>query len=299
MPRPTRLVASAATSVGDKATADMAATWLLNDLRPGGWGTPWAWDPFGDGSITAAGTPFANITALAIVGLLDHGVDEPTARRLADIVLTWARDGWSDGFYWYSLAPQDAIYTPNVSALMAGATARFLAARGDLFSPEERAFLKDRIEASFARLGDGDAGHLRWIYSDRQDIVNDLNHHGYILWGAEMARDAGFQVPWSRADALSSLDEYDAIYPLDAKLTPGMSARYGSPWQVSGSGTALSIAARYGGNVRPWARMACVALERAPFYPRFAAQTLLGFAWAGMSDHLKPPAATGTASTGC
>ena len=62
--------------------------------------------------------------------------------------------------------------------------------------------------------------------------MNDLNHHGYILWGAEMARDAGFQVPWSRADALSSLDEYDAIYPLDAKLTPGMSARYGSPWQV-------------------------------------------------------------------
>jgi len=278
------LVASAAAAAGDDATADMAADWLIADMGAGGWGTKWTWDPFSDGSPTPGGTPFSGMTALAINGLLDHGVDDTTARKMADVVMTWARDGWSHGFYWYSLAPQDAVYAPDGSAMMAGATARFLAEHGELFDPSERAFLADRVQRSIDRLRTGDSGYLRWHYSDRQDIVNDLSHHASIIWGVEETRDAGFDIPWSRADALRTFDEYDVIYPIDIDPTQEMSARYGSAWEVSGTGAALAVIARWGGDVRPWAQKARVALERAPFSSRFAANTLLGFALAGLCD---------------
>ena len=256
----------------------------MDSVGPGGWGTPWTWDPFGDGSLTYAGTPFASETALAIEGLLDRGVDNPTARRLADVLVKWARDGWSDGYYWYSLANQDAVYSPSSSAMMVGATARFLDEHGDQLTPSERILLGDRVKASIAKLGTGDAGYLRWNASDRQRIVNDLNHDGSIIWGTELARDAGFEIPWSRADAVQSLREYDLLYPIDASLTPAMSARYRGGWAVAGTGTALAVAARFGGDARPWARKASVALEQLPFYPRFAVDTLLGFALAEKCD---------------
>jgi hypothetical protein len=293
------LVASAAVAAGDDATANMAADWLIGDLGPGGWGTDWTWDPFGDGTFTPARTPMAITTALAINGLLDRGVDDSTAQAIRAVVLKWARDGWSSGFYWYSLDQHDAIYVANVSAMLAGVTARVLNERPELFDDAERALLEERVRLSLHKLGTGDAGFLRWRYSTRQDIVNDLNHHGYILWGAELARDAGFDIPWSRSDALRSLDEYDLVYPVDTTLTPAMAGRYGSAWQVSGTGTALALAARLGGDTGPWARKACVALERSPFYPRFAAHALLGFAWAGMTGSTSPPGAKGSGATGC
>ena len=293
------LVASAAAAVGDEATGHLAVDWLLRDLGPGGWGTDWTWDPFGDGTLTPARTAMAPTTAVAINGLLDQGVDDGTAQAIRAILLKWASDGWSDGYYWYSLDPNDAVYVPNVSAMMAGVTARTLKEHPELFDDGERAMLEQRVNASFDKLGTGDAGFLRWKYSNRQDIVNDLNHHGYILWGGELARDAGFDVPWSRSDALRSLDAYDLIYPVDGTLTPAMAARYGGAWQVSGTGMALALEARYGGDPQPWARRACVALAQSPFYRQFAANSVLGFAWAGMTARRSQTGASASGTTGC
>jgi hypothetical protein len=278
------LVLSAAVAADDQATARRATDWLMGDVRPGGWGTSWTWDPFGDGSVTWSGTPYAGATAMAINGLLDQGVDAATVRPLADMLIRWAREGWSDGYYWYSFAPQDAIDTPSVSAMLAGVTARFVDAHGDVLLPAERELLETRVRDSFAHLGTGDAGPLFWKYSADQDIVNDLSHHGYILWGAEQAREAGFSIQWTREEALASINRYDLVYPLELPMTPAMSRRYDSPWVVSGTGTALLLTAMWHADSAGWVRKACVALEQAPIVPRFAAHTLLGFALLGMCD---------------
>lgn len=278
------LVLSAATAAHDDATAALATDWLIIEMGPSGWGIPWTWDPFGDGSLTPADTPNANMTALAIDGLLDHGVDDIEARKLGRVLMSWVRTGWSDGFFWLSLAPQDAIYTPHVSALLAGVAARFVAEHGEVLTILDRELLEDRIRASFERLGTGDAGYLRWRYSAVHEVVNDLNYHGYILWGAERAREAGFDIPWSRQDALDTLREYDGLYPIDTPQTPSTAGRYGTEWQLSGTGEALIIAAAWGGEAAPWARKTCVVLEQVPVLPRFAAAALLGFALAGMCN---------------
>ena len=99
-----------------------------------------------------------------------------------------------------------------------------------------------------------------------------------------MARDSGFDIPWSRPTSLLDLTECVGLYPIGINLTTGMSNPYRSSWMVSGTGTALALIARYGSDVRPWVRRACVPLDRSAFYPRFAAHTLLGLALAGSRD---------------
>lgn len=274
------LVLSAAVAAGDQPTIDRARDWLLHDMHAGGWGTPWTWDPFGDGSETAAGTPFAITTAIAIQGLLDAGVTATTGAEIGSILVRWSRDAWSDGYYWYSLDPRDAIDTPNVNAMLAGVTLRYLAEAGDTLAMADRLLVSDRSQRSFEHLVAMRDAALRWRYSARGEVVNDLSHHVYILWGAELARGAGVSIPWDRAAALESIGRYGLVYPRDIALTPSMAARDGSPWEVSGSGVALAFSGRWGSprDVLRWADATCTALDRAPFSPRFAAHALLGFA---------------------
>ena len=244
----------------------------------------WTWDPFSDGSMTPAGTPFAITTAIAIDGLLEAGIDAEQADRIGRILMRWAREAWTDGYFWYSLAPQDAIDTPNGNAMLAGAAARFLAEHGDVLSAADAAFLRERVERSLARLASQHDASLRWPYSARQPIVNDLAHHIYILWGAERARDAGFEVAWSREEAIDSLDTYGGVYPTDIELTPSMEARKGSQWQTAGTGAALAFSSRWGGDVRRWSNAVCETLKISPRVPRFDAHALLGMALAGLCE---------------
>ncbi|MCV0403180.1 MAG: hypothetical protein K5924_05665 [Chloroflexi bacterium] len=271
------LLLSAAVAAGDHDTAARSQAWLSADAVAGGWGMAWTWDPFGDGSLTEAGTPFAITTALAIEAMLDADV---AGRREASSALQWAETAWTDGFYWYSLAPQDAIDTPNVSAMMAGVTARLLDRHPELFTEQERDLLTDRITASFAHLAAAATDGLRWSYSAAHDVPNDLSHHVYILWGAERARDAGFAVPWTRDEAIASLEAYDGVYPRDAILTEAMAARTGSAWEISGAGMALAFAAEWGGPVAEWRQRTMSALDLAPHVPRFVAHAALGLSLA-------------------
>jgi hypothetical protein len=278
------LVLQAATAAGDAPTAEAARAFLIGDQLAGGWGMAWTWDAFSDGSLTVADTPFAVTTAIAIDSLLAAGVDDLEARRLGEILVTWAEDAWTDGYYWYSLGIQDAIDTPNVSAMLAGATATFLRDHETVLTNADAGLLRRRVEATLEHLGATHDEHLRWIYSVRHDIVNDLGHHVYILWGAERAREAGFEVPWTRADAVASISAYGSVYPADIDQTPAMLARRGSPWQTSGTGSALAFSATWGGDLRRWANATCETLELTAREPRFDAHALLGMALAGLCD---------------
>lgn len=271
------LLLSAAVAADDEDTAETAVEWLRADARPGGWGMAWTWDPYGDGTPTDAGTPFAITTALAIDALIDAG---DAGSREAESALVWAEHAWSDGFYWYSLAPQDAIDTPNVSSMLAGASARLLSERPDLFTDAERRLLTQRIQASLDHLAATTIGGLRWRYSADQDVPNDLSHHVYILWGAERARDAGFRVDWTREDAVASLEEYQGVYPMDVALSEAMAARSGSAWEISGAGMALALVARWGGPVAEWRERTIRAVQDSPHVPRFVAHAALGLSLA-------------------
>ena len=272
------LVLSAAGHAGDEQTAELAADWLQADMLDGGWGMAWTWDPFGDGSPTPAGTPFAITTAIAINGLMDWGMDHANAIEIGRILVAWARTAWTDGYYWYSMLPRDAIDTPNVNAMLAGVTARFLATDTGALTPGDRSLLQDRVARSFDHIAGGQAQSVSWRYSVVHEVVNDLSHHVYILWGAELARDAGFRIGWTRADAIASLDRFDIVYPRDIRLTPDMAARSESPWRVSGAGAALLFTCSWGGDVERWLAEARRSIRAIPTVPRFAAHALPGLA---------------------
>jgi hypothetical protein len=281
------LVLSAAVVAGDVQTIEMTSEWLAAErAMSGGWGSPWAWDPFADGSTNPPDTPYAITTALAVDALLDAGRFAPDD---AAALVYWARSAWSDGYYWYSVRRQDAIYTPNVSAMLAGVTARALVERPDLFTPADRELLWSRVDSSFARLARDAMG---WDYSERQAIPNDLSHHVYILWGGERFRDAGGVPGWSRAEALATLDRFWdggelAPYPTDVAWSDEMGRRADSQWMVSGAGIALAFVLNWGGDDRErWHRATLSVAARIPAAPRFAAHAVLGLALAERADRV-------------
>lgn len=68
------LYASAASMLGMVDQAQTAANWLLANpatKNSMGWGLPFAWDAFGDGTINPSTTVYGVTTALAVRGLLD------------------------------------------------------------------------------------------------------------------------------------------------------------------------------------------------------------------------------------
>jgi hypothetical protein len=279
------LVLSAAIEAGDTTTAERARAWLDEDRLPGGWGASWDWDPFTDGTITPAGTPFAITTAIAVDALLDDGLDASAAREVGDVLLTWAREGWSDGSYWYSLAPQDAVFVPNSASFLAGVTARFVDAYGDeVLTPAEADELRGRVRSTFETIDAARQPGLRWSYSSRQPIVNDTGHHVYVLWGGERARDAGIDPGWTRDEAIASLDAYGPVYPPDIEQTRSMLRRDDSPWETQGTGAALAWSARWGGDLLRWSAALCEALEVTPRASRYDAHALLGMAAIGWCD---------------
>jgi hypothetical protein len=277
------LLLSAAVVAGDRATAQRAADWLVDDRRPTGWGTAWAWDPFGDGSTNPANTSYAITTALAIDALLDA---DRFSDADADVLVLWAGSAWSHGFYWYSVEPWDAIYTPNVSAMLAGVSARALAEHPDLFDSASRQLLAERVRSSFGLLA---TDAETWPYSRRQATPNDLSHQAYILWGGERFRDAGGDPGWSRAGALASLGRYWEggqlnPFPAGTRLTQDMRHLADSPWMVSGSGMALAFVATWGDDVERWRRATLAAAGTIPSVPRFTAHAVLGLALAERAD---------------
>ncbi len=279
------LLLSAAVAADDEATRRSARAWLDADRSPDGWGMSSTWDPFSDGSPTPTGTPFASTTAFAIDGLLDDGMDPETAREIGAILVMWAREAWSDGFFWYSVLPQDAIDVPSVSSMLGGVTARFLVQHeGEALSQDNATFLRERLVATFRHLADTRLPGSRWSYSSRDPIVNHTQHHVSILWGGELARDAGIDPGWSRSDAIAALDAYGPVYPADVTDKAARRRRDDSPWATAGTGFATAWTTRWGGDLRTWSSAMCRSLKVAPRVARYDVHALLGLAMLGWCD---------------
>lgn len=157
---------------------------LREDAGPNGWGLTYAWDAYQDGTVNPADTTYAITTALVLSAFLDAGQEPP-----AGIAEHWA-GLFADGFYPYSDQPADAIFTPNVSAMMAAVMYR-------LGYTEQADEAIERLVTSWP-----------WTYSERTERPNDKLHLAYTYWGLEVYRQAGGSVPipWTPADAVAHMD---------------------------------------------------------------------------------------------
>lgn len=212
-------------SAGAEEASRLADT-LWEHAAPHGWGLPYEWDAYRDGTVNPETTAYAITTALVLNGLLDAGLAD---ERAADVAVAWAGCCWSDGFFWYSDQPHDAIYTPNVSSMLAGVIFRFVHERPDLFALEEREALSSRANSAMTRLFATARPGPEWAYSDFEDRPNDLLHHVYTLWGAELYRQFGGSVPWSADDAARAMRgrEDTFVWPAAA---PAMRYAFASCW---------------------------------------------------------------------
>jgi hypothetical protein len=124
------LFASATSLLGLSVEAEAACAWLERDaLKPDGrvgWGLPFAWDAFADGSVNPASTVYGITTALAVRALLDcRGAGPPASAITALEQYLTSRTVTSDGsFFWYSDRPCDAKCVFNVTSMLAGQYAR-------------------------------------------------------------------------------------------------------------------------------------------------------------------------------
>ena len=294
------LLLSAAVAAGDDDTRSTARAWLASARSDYGWGTSTTPDPLTAASPKPAGTAFARATAFAIDGLLDDGMDPGTAREIGAILVWWAREAWSDGSYWYSVMPKVAGDVPSGSAMLGGVTARFLMLySGDTLSPADATFLRQRVGATFDHVAETQLPGLRWSYSSREPSVNYTHLHVSILWGGELARDAGFDPGWSRSDAIASLGTYGPVYPTDVVDKLATPIRDHSPWGTAGTGFATAWTTRWGGDLRVWSSAMCRSLRLAPRVARFDVHALLGQALLGWCNCPERPRALPALAATC
>ena len=210
-----------------------AVKWLLDNADldkdgKAGWGFPFAWDAFGDGSVNPVNQPYTIDTALVAIGLLDtlavEGFWSPEEKlqiinSLRDVFTRWCNEAYTQtddnhGYYRYSTNQADDYNVVNVSSMFAGGLQRFLAEYGYMLNPHEIALYsncadsvaKSIIEEAFFKY-DGPF----WNYIESPLIsarTNDLVHHVYILFGMDMYRIYGGkeQLSWTTDQSMNSLD---------------------------------------------------------------------------------------------
>jgi hypothetical protein len=210
-----------------------AVSWLLEnadldgDGKPG-WGLPFAWDAFGDGSINPVNQPYTIDTAIVAIGLMDaleiegFWSDEEKQQIilcLHNVFTRWCNEAFTEldantGYYWYSTNQADNFNVINVSSMFAGVQQKFIRFYGYILSKEELDLYNHCMD-SVARMISENAFFLfdcpYWIYnsSDRlTPITNDLVHHVYILFGMEMYRANGGKelLSWTIKQGVESLD---------------------------------------------------------------------------------------------
>jgi hypothetical protein len=264
------LVLMAATVKGDQQTASAMVDRLRSSQTERGWGMPWEFDAFADGSVNPPTTAYALVTAMVLDALVAARAIEEADRDIAEY--------WSSRLSSYSDQPTDDVWVPSSAAMIAAAVSQF-------------GFDEEAGEV-FARLAEA---RFRWPYSERQAVANDLQSYVYILWAGEIARSHGVHVPWEPEAAVESLGRYGEVYPTDIALTPDMENRSDSPLEVSGAGIALAYQVRYG-STGTWRDRTLAAIEDARVTPRYAAHALLGIAlW---EEQGRRPASSGLGRPG-
>lgn len=186
----TALFASAMLYAGERARAEPALDRLVESAfafgrAEPGWGLPFAWDAFSDGSVNPISTIYAITTAFAVRALMD-GRNLPRGDEYVAIAVKALDNYWrffttgeSGCFFWYSDQPQDAKHCFNVSSMLAGQYARACALHWRAEYAERASSV---VRTILAHRQDRD-GLRYWRYSTENDRPNDLVHACYILQG--------------------------------------------------------------------------------------------------------------------
>ncbi|MFD2264571.1 glycosyltransferase [Lacibacterium aquatile] len=177
------LYASSAHMLGFQKEAEAACQWLCeNALRPNGevgWGLPFEWDAFADGSPNPVDTIYGITTALCVRALLDTDYGLPKAEAALENYLRYAVPTPHGLFFSYSSQPDDAKSVFNVTSMLAGQYARLghILGRAD-FIEAAHAAAKDII----AHRQEHSSGYF-WSYSTEIAQPNDSVHAAYTVQG--------------------------------------------------------------------------------------------------------------------
>jgi hypothetical protein len=160
-----------------------------------GWGLPFAWDAFGDGSPNPAGSSYAISTAIVIDALLDRASATGPELRAETVDLAWraiapyleASSGAPAGVAPYSLTPQDRSYLVFNSAAYLGAMAQRLSR--EALPAGQVAALQSLADRTMRALLDARRttaqGAWFWPYMQPGNAVNDLPHASYIVYAIQ------------------------------------------------------------------------------------------------------------------
>jgi hypothetical protein len=276
-----------------------------------GWGLPHEWDAFQDGSINPANHPYTITTSIVMNGFLDALSSPDLVTRdkkiriqeiLTRVSLQWCHHVWTDNetgdFFWYSPNVADNYFTPNVSAMFLGTLSRLLNEQTKLFNATEYKFIQKRIDsASEAIISNVSLinGYPQWRYSiyndpSKKTKLNDLVHHGYIIWGMETYRENGgrHELPWTIDQSVASIDSF-----IVKKSVQRYQNKKG-PARLWGVGMALAFFSEYADIQRvtncieiinevygPFPNLKLSPTKNSKnklFYPRYAAHVLWGLA---------------------
>ena len=191
----------------------IATNWLiknknLSGSKEVGWGLPFAWDAFRDGSINPPDTTYTITTALVIQALLDVYIatlESPVAIKEADIrplllntaisaAETFTKERFSEAnsdelVFWYSVRPEDSYHVLNVSSMLVGQLQRL-----SRYAPLEKARkfsnLADQgVTYIMKRVQIDRKGNIFWLYAgdywskSSSNRPNDLVHESYVIQG--------------------------------------------------------------------------------------------------------------------
>ena len=187
---------------GIKHQSDMMQTsgkWLIKHSDEDGdgivgWGLPFSWDAYGDGSINPKNTEYTITTGIVINALIDWmemDTDAPKpviiglAKRAFDPYIN-AKYYSPSGLFAYSLEVPDSSYDCfNPSAYIAGQMQRFSTYVKDLQLRNQLQTAADQAMLSLLKYHRIDPnGGWYWSYSLQEfNIPNDIAHAGYIIEG--------------------------------------------------------------------------------------------------------------------
>lgn len=178
--------------------AEEAAEWIVlnsdrNNDGVAGWGLPFAWDAFGDGSINSEHTEYGITTAWCVRALLDlyERTRNPELAEVAEDALesykAFHSEAETGGFFWYSSRACDATAVHNVSSMLMAQYARAarLLGRSDFKDIADMAaeYLAERMESSDS--------FDYWYYSSSRNRLNDAKHAAYTVQGIMDYRRSG------------------------------------------------------------------------------------------------------------
>ena len=195
-------------SLTDRLDTLWESRYASDSGRPG-WGLPYAWDAFRDGTTNPVDTIYTYTTAMATLAFLDGFValGDSTqlgrAKAAVDTILTecW---GYVDGRFmsvWYSDQPKDqgseSYVVHNVNALTLAAIARIARYEDSTYESE----IRSGIEAMLLEHSGYQDVEAQWQYNIGGPNRNDLVHHAYIALGLVEAglpeAEAAIQYMWS------------------------------------------------------------------------------------------------------